>query len=444
MNKNECTFEVADVPIAQHRLPNIPARQAIFGFLGRDNLAGNNQMKACVFWEYPALSHIGKAEGTLQSAQNEVCGIEACSGENRQLIPSVSFHSLVFAAHASFCFHYPLTLSPDMIWLLIVQGVAEHVNANANQLRQMFVRHREKILISIDRNDLVRGSPNQPWHEVAAEFTARIREHIGDETSDLFVPRFSTTGENERTACQIVLMNTVRQYFSLDLKTICGIPKITLEGRPDDWWLLVERASAFRRFGLDWWMDPLEAVLRQFALASEGKVNRPFWNSLYRMKSRSGGAEYSGWLSVFFPYLQEVRGKTRRSRLIPTLASYLHEGGPDCTESPAEEAQIPFPHPRELPRGITAAPFVWEYLSDRIKMEFLGGFVGVEQNPNTLALRPEIGWAVCDSNAVSRVSKPNAPERLLQTDNAENAVNHPFHRIQRILFPRFRRKQGSE
>jgi hypothetical protein len=27
-------------------------------------------------------------------------------------------------------------------------------------------------------------------------------------------------------------------------------------------------------------------------------------------------------------------------------------------------------------------------------MEFLGGFVGVAQDPATLALRPEIGWAV--------------------------------------------------
>ena len=435
---------MADVPIAQQRLPNIPARQAIFDFLGVDSLAGNNRLNTNVFWEYPSYSQMRKGEGALQPAQIEGYGMEACSGENRQLIPHVSVHALVFAAHASFCFHYPLTLSPDMIWLLIVQGVAEHVNANADQLRRMFVRHQEKILIIVDRDDLVRGRPNQPWHEVAAEFTARIREHIGDETSDLFLPRFSTTGENEKTACQIALMNTVGQYFSYELHTVCGIPQITLEGRPEDWRLLVERMSAFRRFGLDWWMDPLEVVLRQFALASEGKVNRPFWNSLYRMKSQSGGATYSGWLSVFFPYLQEMGGKTYRSRLIPILASYLRSGDFDGTKSRAEEAQIPFPRPGELPRGITAAPFVWEYLFDRIKMEFLGGFVGVEQNPNTLALRPEIGWAVCDSNAVSLVAKPDAPERPLQTDNAGNTANHPFHRIQRVLFPRFRRKQGSE
>jgi len=31
-------------------------------------------------------------------------------------------------------------------------------------------------------------------------------------------------------------------------------------------------------------------------------------------------------------------------------------------------------------------------------MEFLGGFVGISQDSQTLALRPEIGWAVLEAN----------------------------------------------
>ena len=31
-------------------------------------------------------------------------------------------------------------------------------------------------------------------------------------------------------------------------------------------------------------------------------------------------------------------------------------------------------------------------------MEFVGGFVGVAQDRETLALRPEIGWAVLEAN----------------------------------------------
>jgi len=32
-------------------------------------------------------------------------------------------------------------------------------------------------------------------------------------------------------------------------------------------------------------------------------------------------------------------------------------------------------------------------------MEFLGGFVGVSQDSGTLALRPEIGWAIRSADA---------------------------------------------
>ena len=52
------------------------------------------------------------------------------------------------------------------------------------------------------------------------------------------------------------------------------------------------------------------------------------------------------------------------------------------------------PSIESLPGGLSCAPFRWEYLDKSFAMEFLGGFVGVAQDGETLALRPEIGWAV--------------------------------------------------
>jgi hypothetical protein len=48
----------------------------------------------------------------------------------------------------------------------------------------------------------------------------------------------------------------------------------------------------------------------------------------------------------------------------------------------------------DLPSGLSKAPFRWNYLGRFFDMELLGGFVGVAQNPETLAVRPEIGWVV--------------------------------------------------
>ncbi len=52
------------------------------------------------------------------------------------------------------------------------------------------------------------------------------------------------------------------------------------------------------------------------------------------------------------------------------------------------------PRLANLPSGLSKAPFRWDYLERSFDMEFLGGFVGVAQNPESLNLRPEIGWAV--------------------------------------------------
>ena len=57
------------------------------------------------------------------------------------------------------------------------------------------------------------------------------------------------------------------------------------------------------------------------------------------------------------------------------------------------------PRPAEIPSGMSKAPFRWDYLDRCFDMEFLGGFVGVAQDPESLTLRPEIGWAVREAQA---------------------------------------------
>ena len=48
---------------------------------------------------------------------------------------------------------------------------------------------------------------------------------------------------------------------------------------------------------------------------------------------------------------------------------------------------------------MSKAPFLWHYLERSFDMEFLGGFVGVAQDQETLTLRLEIGWAVREASA---------------------------------------------
>ena len=47
----------------------------------------------------------------------------------------VGVNAFVAAVNTVYALHYPLVLTPDAIWMCIAQGLAQHINANAEKLR---------------------------------------------------------------------------------------------------------------------------------------------------------------------------------------------------------------------------------------------------------------------------------------------------------------------
>lgn len=326
--------------------------------------------------------------------------VEACSSYHGRLVAQIHFHPVVAAIHLAFHKHRSLVLSPDILWLLVAQGFANHVNANPEELRPKFVKHSGKATIVIGRDDFVKGSPENPWPEVFGEFSSHIREHIGEATHDLLLPDFSTTGAVERAATQVVLMDAMQSFFSYEFHTLCGIPQIALEGTTEDWEKLAERTRGIGRLGLEWWTSALSTILDEFVAASQGRVNVPFWQSIYKLDGGSGGPFTNGWITAFFPYLKHWQ-TGRATHQNPWLA----KGGAtlqDLLYPPAQSAPYRFGHgptTEAFPSGLAQAPFLWKYLGHTYRMEFLGGFVGIRQEAETLWLRPEIGWAVREAAA---------------------------------------------
>jgi hypothetical protein len=327
--------------------------------------------------------------------RGELSRLEACSRYYGKLVASIKFHPLVAAIHRAYCDHRPLVLSPDMLWLLVAQGLANHINANPETLRSKFVQHQGKIKLSVRRDDFIKGSPENPWAEAFEEFTDQIRDHIGATTHDLLLPRFSTTGAVERAAAQVTLLDAMQSYFSYQSVTACGIPQIILEGTVDDWRQLRVQTQQLGQFELHWWTDILIPLLDEFVAAAEGQVNHHFWRCIYKLDGGSGGPYTTGWIGAFFPYLKDY--KTGRAT---HKNSCLAEDKQMLTEflyPPAKVDPYRSGHgltTEEFPAGLARAPFCWQYLSSEFEMEFLGGFVGVAQDAETLRLRPEIGWAV--------------------------------------------------
>ena len=329
--RNKSTFSISGTDRAKKKLPTISAKKGIASKLG-----------------YSPES-VSDHEGVLLKQPENI-------------------HSFARAVHVAFASHYPLVLSPDMIWLCIMQGFSIHVNENAEKLRKMFVSHEGKVAIEVTRNHFVKGRQN-PWEEVFSEFSEKICGHIGDETHSMIVPSFSTTGPVEKAASEIVLMEAMQNYFTYSFRTACGIPEFTLEGTVEDWKQLREKAAKLSKFDLEWWTSHLLPVLDQFVAASSGEVDEAFWSSIYKLGGGSGGPFVSGWILKLFPYLSG--------------------NGRNCFQVLTTDA---------FPSGLSLVPFTWFYVNLQFRMYFIGGFVGVKQDPESLAIRPEIGWAVVEQS----------------------------------------------
>src|SRR5262249_48512488 len=152
---------------------------------------------------------------------------------------------------------------------------------NAESLRRKFVRHDGQLTLVVQRDEFIKGSPENPWPGVFAEFSEQIKGHIG-EAHGLIVADFSTTGPVERAASEVAVLDAMQSYFRYVVTTVCGIPQILLEGSVEDWQTLGRRVQEWRRFDLDWWVKPLQPILDQFIAAAQGRVDRNFWNSIYK------------------------------------------------------------------------------------------------------------------------------------------------------------------
>ncbi|MDG3004537.1 DUF4419 domain-containing protein [Paludisphaera mucosa] len=384
------TFPVSEVVRATTPLPEVPYKQAVEALLSTGLSESDLEMAE-------ELAKQGLSLVLPEAPRSRP--VEACTRYHGRLVAGVGFHPVAAAVHLAFVDHRPLILSPDAVWLMLIQAVANHVNAHADELRPRIVRHAGRVRIAVRRDDFLKGSPENPWPEAFAEFSSQVREHVGPK-ADAFLPAFSTTGEAERAAAEVVLLDAVQSYFDYAFNSMCGIPTITLEGTPEDWEALGGRAEAFAEFGLGRWLGVLKPILEQFVRASRGDLDPPFWRSLYKLDDQSGGPVITGWITAFFPYLKDFH--TGRAEA-PIAGFFADDGGrAERMIHPADPSPRAFasgPTIPSLPSGLSRAPFRWDHHGRAFDMEFLGGFVGVAQDPGTLALRPEIGWAVREADA---------------------------------------------
>ncbi len=284
--------------------------------------------------------------------------------------------------------HYSLVLSPDMIWLLISQGIATHINEHAEELRDRLVGFdgQKTLNIKFEGEGLLKHP--EYWDWIIPAFSDSIDKNMRSEFSNLMVCNFSTTGDIERITSQITMMESVKKYFKYELhETGCGIPDITLLGTPDDWKEIRSRIGRLDDLDLGWWREKLEPVLDEFVNASEGNINRKFWLDMvdqYSPEKRTQAfcsmspiipAKYNGWFTVFFPF-----SKNRDEKIIRTPDLVSHNTDV-CSEIKKVDVKYTWLDPATL-------------VEEPHFLELWAGFIGMEMDWETRTLKPAISWMV--------------------------------------------------
>ena len=272
--------------------------------------------------------------------------------------------------------HCPYRLSPDMIWLLILQAFARNVLANAENLRSKFVDfHGQKELTVVHPEFFPDSMTKEDWAQIFSEFTEQIGQSVGEELVKDISPDFTTTTPLSLTVCQLTVMSTFQKYFSYHAHICgCGIPYVTLEGSVSDWEKVQNKLGLLKKYDFSWFVKSVDPIIQNIINSVKGNVDQSFWKNMLR--KRGDGSFYNpyiydGWILNFYPFSSS--GKQRE--YIPIRADRLK---------------------KDIPSELLDVPLILTFIvtGETFNLTVRSGFVGISQDPQTFEVKPEVGWMI--------------------------------------------------
>lgn len=324
--------------------------------------------------------------------------------------PEKDVHDFLKALQLAFSNHKGIIIHPDHWWLLIVQGFSQHLKCHSDTYQtQLFGKEFQRTNISIRNDTFIKGGRND-WESVLPEYRKKIQTFLGPVFHKAVSPTFSSSGLKEKTAFEIAFMDTFSSYFRYEFVTLCGIPEIQLTGTKEDYIKLLESVKALSIFDLEWWVNQLVPIIQEFINAFDGQLNSPFWQSIFKQNNESGGPYITGWISAFFPYIQQsfiqngevfelTEHRISPERFINVLSCEPLHFNNLYTVNLLTQNPICFNEPfsftlNNFPSGIASVPLQWEHLQESYTMLLHSGFIGITEKENYLI--PEINWAITE------------------------------------------------
>lgn len=331
------------------------------------------------------------ATGIMSQAVVDEVEAHSPVGSEEWILPSASIgHPFLWASHRAFAEHRPLALSPDMVWQLLTQLAAEEVIKAPEKYRTLFADHQYgSHSLEVRRDEFVPGGKENDWPGVFNELESRIVSRVPGSVAADFSHAFTTSTAAEIAARQVVLLKAASPFYSYQVGTMCGIPRIELHGTVADWKWIRDKVAGLRQFNMERRIKALMPILDECVAASEGKATPAFWKSFYKFASESGSSYVSGWINLFFVAESNKLLDVVLDPKFSWIAPPPQEGRDGAEVLPLAMTTRSYTN-----KGVVDVDFIWNQFGKAIPMCWRAGFMGVAQDPKSMVLKPVIGWQV--------------------------------------------------
>lgn len=345
--------------------------------------------------------------------------IEYLPNPDEKLI-SGGYHAFLHGLYLAYSEHRPFTLSPDMIWLLVLQGISNHVNYEHKSGNNLFPQLKEPRTITIRNDNIKLGNPDNPWHETTSALSNEVEKIVGSDIISDLRTDFSTTNIASKVANEITILDTFKPYFTYAIyASICGIPELKLEGSSGDWNQVLQKLDTLKKYELEWWYNDLKPIITNIKNTAEGNIDNEFWMHIFKVhtvEDYGPPKRIDGWITKFFPYNQ----KGERIK--------LNEIGGFNIESIF----------KELPPQIVCVGFkhllcdLNDIVLEETFLEYWGGFISTSQDTETQFLKPEINWFI--SYPTSILERYDDPETDIDEQMPPSKILHNLTTIPEEVF----------
>lgn len=228
-----------------------------------------------------------------------------------------SENGFVWSACHAYNQHHHLTIRPEDVWFAILTQISFFINANAENLRSVFVEHDGQKELEVIKSGFLE---TVDFGDFAQQMAGLVTKNIKDPTlGDWVMPSFSTTTNTDRVVASVVFMGAMQKYFSYTCGILCGLPSVTLLGDISDWQAILDKLPMLEKPGDEpsEFVEMLRPILNNFIRSFEEPEHEEvvrFWNTIATRNPMSSGTPYyTGWITAFCFWDDKGKAKRRSS-----------------------------------------------------------------------------------------------------------------------------------